>query len=185
MEFRPVELHISFSDDDTTKLKGVRARDLSYAELFDTVKDFRVVDSDTGATVEEVHLTNTAFMLSPYKIFNASFSEDGTMTGTGIDSEFRVYNTYTFMREVCDSILTINFMGLKIIYDGFGGSSTEIFYIVTKKGNTKVVIFLPASFPGFDRIVEDLRWEQEMKKKLKGRDLLDALLLMENYPAFK
>ncbi|AFU08349.1 hypothetical protein [Grapevine leafroll-associated virus 3m] len=185
MEFRPVILSINDKSKSGIDNLRVLVYDLQYDNIFDNciVKTF--TNLDDGSTALKEYTTNSAFLLSPYKLFSAVFNKDGDMISNDVGSTFRVYNVYPQMRRDVNSISEINHAGYTEAYLGDGQADTNVFFDLTTTNGTKVRWFLNQDHSAWCGILNDLKWEESNKDKFKGRDLLDTYVLSSDYPGFK
>nr|WDS60458.1 hypothetical protein [Grapevine leafroll-associated virus 3] len=185
MEFRPVLITVRRDPGVNTGGLKVIAYDLHYDNIFDNcaVKSFR--DTDTGFTVMKEYSTNSAFILSPYKLFSAVFNKEGEMISNDVGSSFRVYNIFSQMCKDINEISEIQRAGYLETYLGDGQADTDIFFDVLTNNKTKIRWLVSKDHSAWCGILNDLKWEESNKEKFKGRDILDTYVLSSDYPGFK
>nr|AZR37623.1 p21 [Grapevine leafroll-associated virus 3] len=185
MEFRPVVIAVRYGSSVGANGLNVQAYDLHYDSLFDNceAKSFR--DSDSGFTVVKEYTTNSAFILSPYKLFSAVFNKEGEMISNDVSSSFRVYNVFPQMRRDINEISEIQRAGYVETYLGDGQANTDVFFDVLTSNKTGLRWFVNKDHNAWCGILNDLKWEESNKEKFKGRDILDTYVLSSDYPGFK
>nr|ATG84356.1 21 kDa protein [Grapevine leafroll-associated virus 3]WNK15235.1 MAG: 21 kDa protein [Grapevine leafroll-associated virus 3] len=185
MEFRPVLIAVQYGQGDGVKSLRVMAHDLHYDNIFDNceVKSFR--DTESGFTVTKEYSTNSAFILSPYKLFSAVFNKEGEMISNDVGSSFRVYNIFSQMCKDINGISEIQRAGYIETYLGDGQANTDIFFEVLTNNRSKVRWLVNKDHSAWCGILNDLKWEESSKEKFKGRDILDTYVLSSDYPGFK
>nr|AGE45910.1 21 kDa protein [Grapevine leafroll-associated virus 3] len=185
MEFRPVLITVGYEPNSTAGNLKVLAYDLQYDSIFDNceVKSFR--DPESGYTVVKEYTTNSAFILSPYKIFSAVFNKEGEEISNDVGSSFRVYNIFPEMRRDVFGICEIQRAGYIESYLGDGQANVDIFFDVLTRNKSKVRWFVSKDHTAWSGLLNDMKWEETNKEKFKGRDILDTYVLSSDYPGFK
>nr|ATG84343.1 21 kDa protein [Grapevine leafroll-associated virus 3] len=185
MEFRPVLVTVVDEQENETKSLRVQVYDLHYDELFENCKVRTLRDAESGFTEVKEYSTNSAFILSPYKLFSAVFNKEGEMLSTDVGSTFRVYNIYPQMRKCLRNISEIKRAGYIETYLGDGQANTDVFFDIVANDRTQLRWVLKNDHNAWQGILNDLKWEESNKEKFKGRDILDTYILSSDYPGFK
>nr|AVD53860.1 21 kDa protein [Grapevine leafroll-associated virus 3] len=185
MEFRPVLVSVRYNPSESTSDLKVTTYDLHYDNIFDNceVRSFR--DADSGFTVVKEYSTNSAFMLSPYKLFSAVFNKEGEMISNDVGSSFRVYNVFPQMCKDINGISEIQRTGYVEKYLGDGQADTDLFFEVLTINKSKIRWLVARDHHAWNGMLNDLKWEESNKEKFKGRDILDTYVLSSDYPGFK
>lgn len=185
MEFKPVTIRVSKAGSGGIVPYTVESVDMVSYALFDNVKDFRVVSKEDNSTLSEGYSTNSAFILNPYKIFGAVFDKSGKAIATDVASVFRVYDLHNYIVEKISDVALYKGVTYVREYDSHGGSAESITVKVVKDDGTIVDVEIDSNHKCWAGLKKDLIWEQNQARTLKGKDVLDAVLLLENYPGFK
>nr|AVN99288.1 21 kDa protein [Grapevine leafroll-associated virus 3]AXI81994.1 21 kDa protein [Grapevine leafroll-associated virus 3]AXI82006.1 21 kDa protein [Grapevine leafroll-associated virus 3]AXI82031.1 21 kDa protein [Grapevine leafroll-associated virus 3] len=185
MEFRPVLVTVSYEPCSTVGGIKVLAYDLQYDNIFDNCEAKSFKDSESGYTVVKEYTTNSAFILSPYKLFSAVFNKEGEMISNDVGSSFRVYNVFPQMRKDINRVCEIHRAGYLETYLGDGQADVDIFFEILTDNRSKVRWFVSKDHTAWSGLLNDLKWEESNKEKFKGRDILDTYILSSDYPGFK
>nr|AIT52516.1 21 kDa protein [Grapevine leafroll-associated virus 3] len=185
MEFRPVLVTVVDEQRNGSKDLKVQTYDLHYDELFENCKVRTLRDSDSGFTEVREYSTNSAFILSPYKLFSAVFDKEGNLLSNDVGSTFRVYNVYPQMCKSVRNISEIKRAGYIETFLGDGQANTDIFFDLATSDGAQLRWILQSDHNAWQGILNDLKWEESNKEKFKGRDILDTYILSSDYPGFK
>lgn len=185
MEFKPVIVKVSRSSNGGVLPYSVECVDVVSYALFDNVRDFRTVSKEDSSTIAEGYSTNSAYILNPYKLFGAVFDKTGKAVATDVASVFRVYDLHNYLVEKVGELALYKAVTYECEYDSYGGSTETITVKVVKEDGTNVGVVIDSNHKCWAGLKKDLLWEQNQARTLKGKDVLDAVLLLENYPGFK